>query len=641
MSEPFLSQLREQSKPSAAVKNRVRRQVLRRIAPMESLFADVQKSMMPTAAVKNRMKARTMSRIQAGHALGILEQIRDIVTPSPELRSRLHGHILLRLSPIRTASRSYRPLKWTASFALFALAIRVSPFLFIAPPTIADSAVTLLPTRGEVSVSVGGLWQPVSNEMTLEPGTMLRTHDGELSILFHDDGVIRLGPNTTITLLDTEKRFGSAFATLNPTLTLFTGELWVQGLMPGNVSGIRVETSYGTVVVNEGSVSVAEDDTVTVRVFDRRAKVIHSNQDISLVAGQRTEIWEGSIPLVKKISDTQYDESWPSQNLARDAVHRREIAQIQQERRTSVAGILPTSRLYPVKRVAEAMDVLLTFDEDARMQKRIAHANTRLNEAAALLSEDQVTDAAAPLAEYTRVLLAMADDSEMGTLQHFLVQQSLAEATSDMAAALPSDEFYLLKKAVLEASVVIDGDISTEDIQGMLIMDTLAALIYAVNEGDVTDVQKTWIELQPHLALLEQEEVTLREDMHKEILALLGRFAEAVSDRESQVASIDPELTEQVKQYLPVDASETVSVMSDEELALLVQGIRDRIFTYHMTRSRLNQFVAELRAMEGHPEQGRILRRLYLALPDGPELFPERIRREITRLRWQREGEII
>ncbi|PIQ75796.1 hypothetical protein COU78_00295 [Candidatus Peregrinibacteria bacterium CG10_big_fil_rev_8_21_14_0_10_49_24] len=641
MSEPFLSQLRDQAKPSAAVKNRVRSRVMRRIAPAESLFADVRKNVAPTTSVRNRVRARTMRQIHAGHALGVLEQIRDIVTPSPALRSKLHGQIFMRLEPIRVASRSYRPLKWTASFALFALAIRVSPFLFLAPPTIADSAVTLLPTRGEVSVSVGGLWQPVSNEMTLEPGTMLRTHDGELSILFHDDGVIRLGPNTTISLNDTAKRFGPDSATLNPTLTLFTGELWVQGLMPAYVSGIRVETSYGTVVVNEGSVSVAEDDTVTVRVFDRRAKVLHGSQEISLVAGQRTELWEGNIPLVKKIAETQYDADWPSQNLARDAVHRREIAQLQQERRASVAGILPTSKLYPVKRVAEAMDVLLTFDEDARMQKRIAHANTRLNEAAALLSEDQVTDAAAPLAEYTQVLLAMAGDFETGTLQYFLLQQSLAEATSDMAAALPDDEFYLLKKAVLEASVAIDGVVSAEDVQGMLIMDTLAALIYAVSEGDVANVQKTWIELQPHLAMLEQEEITLQEDMHKEILALLGRFAEAVQSRESQVASIDPELTDQLKAYLPVDHAETVSVMSDEELTILVQGIRDRIFTYHMTRSRLNQFAAEVRAMEGHPEQGRILRRLYVVLPDGPELFPDRIRKEITRVRWQREGDMI
>lgn len=641
MSEPFLTQLRKETQPSEAVKSRIRQRMMRRITPAESVLSQVRKENVPTSAMKKRVWVRTLSQIQVDHAEGVLEHIRDLVTPSPQLRSKLYGQIALRLAPTRVMSRSYRPLKWTASFALFALAIRVSPFLFIAPPTVADSVVTLLPTRGEVSVSIGGLWQPVSSELTLEPGMLLRTHDGEMSILFHDDGVVRLGPNTTIALNDTTKHFGPPTANVSPTFTMYTGELWVQGLVPGHLEGLSIETSYGTITVNEGSVAIAEDDTVNVLVFDRRATVVHGEQEIALVAGQRTETWEGNIPLVKKIADARYQESWPKQNLARDAVHRREIAQMQQERRAALAGILPTSKLYPVKRVAEAVDVLLTFDEDARMQKRISHANTRLNEAAKLLAEDQISDAAVPLAEYSAVFLALADDSELGTLQHFLLQQSLAEASTDMAAALPDEEFYLLKKAVLEASVAVDGVVSTEHVQSILVMDALAALIYAVEAGEVAAVQKTWVELQPHLALLEQESSVLQEDMHKEMLALLGRFAETVQDHEAQIAALDPELVGQLEQYLPSKPSQAVAIMSDEEIAALVQGIRDRIFVYHMTRSRQNQFVAEIKALAGNPEQGRILRRLYFSLPDGPESFPERIRREITHLRWQKVGEVI
>ena len=54
-----------------------------------------------------------------------------------------------------------------------------------------------------------------------------------------------------------------------------------------------------------------------------------------------------------------------------------------------------------------------------------------------------------------------------------------------------------------------------------------------------------------------------------------------------------------------------------------------------MQRSRVNQLIAELRAVRGHPEEGRILRRLYQALPGGPENFPDRIQKEITRLQWE------
>jgi len=641
MSSPLFTTLRKETKPSAAVKNRIYGKIQRRISPAEFFCAEVQAGLATGIEARKRVWLRVARRIQTEHALSLLERLREIATPPAALRARLFARILPCLQPVIASTRMYRPLKWAASFALFALAVRVAPFLILAEPTVADSAVTLLPTRGEVSVSVGGMWQPVTDEFVLEPGTILRTGDGEASILFHDDGVLRLDANTTVMLHDTAKRFGSSSSDVTPTFALYTGRLWVQGLVPTHVQGLAVATSYGTVLVNEGSLSVAEDEAVDVEVFDRRATVLQGGDEIVLVAGERTRMWEENIPLVKRIANERYDESWTEQNLARDAVHRREIAQLQQERRAAMAGILPTSRLYPVKRAAEAVDVLLTFGEDARTQKRLTYANTRLNEAAALLAGDQGAQAAEPLAEYRAVLLALADGSEEGTLTQFLLEQSLSEASADMAAALPDDAFYLLKQAVLEASVEIDGAVTADDIQGLLIMDALAALIQTVEAGEVEGVQKAWVDLQPHLALTEQEDSKMQEGVHKEILALLTRFALAVQEHEEQIAAIDPELVDQLAAYLPSGSESAVPVMSEEELQILVQSIYDRIFLYHMTRSRVNQFFAEVKALAGHPEEGRILRRLYVTLPDGPEQFPSRVRREITNLRWAREGGII
>ena len=641
MPSPLLVNLRKETKPSAAVKKRVYAQIQRRISPAESLCTEMRAELAPGKAVQKRIWARIASQIQSEHALSLLERLRELASPPADLRARLLAQIMPRLQPVIASTQTYRALKWTAAFALVALTVRITPFLILATPTVAESVVTLMPTRGEVYISVGGMWQPVSGEIAMEPGTMFRTRNSEASILFHDDGVLRLAPNTTVELNDTAKRLGPQPPDIMPTFTLYTGRLWVQGLVPTHVRGLTIATSYGFVTVNEGSVSVAEDDVVDVEVFDRRATVVHNGDKIVLVSGERTQMWEGNIPLVKKVTNEQYEAGWSTQNLARDAVHRREIAQLQQERRASMAGILPTSKFYPVKRVAEAVDVLFTFGEDARMQKRLTHANTRLNEAAALLSEDQGVDVAKQLAEYRTILLALADNSDDGALIHFLLEQSLSEASADTAAALPDDAFYLLKQAVLEASVELEGVVSAEDIQGVLIMDTLAALIQAVEEGGVADVQRTWVELQPHLVLLEQEETALQADVHKEILALLTRFALVVHEREAQIASIDPELVDQLAVYLPNIAEVSVPIMTDEELNILVQSIRERIFVYHMTRSRLNQFVAEMKAVAGHPEEGRILRRLYFSLPDGPEQFPSRVRREITHLRWERAGEVI
>lgn len=641
MSDSLLSDLRQSTKPSAAVKKRVFERVRSRIAPAEAAMLASHAALSPAKEAGTAVWARILRDIRPQHALTLLEYIREFLSPAPGLQPRLYGQVALRLAPIRSVSGSYRALKWTAAVALFAVAVRVTPFLVLATPTVAESVVTFVPTRGEVSVSIGGLWQPVTGEITLEPGMMLRTHEGEASILFHDDGVVRLDANTTIALHDTAKRLGPPPPDVLPTLTLYTGRLWVQGLIPAHVRGLTVSTSYGHITVNEGSVSIAEDDVVDILVFDRRATVHDEGQDIALISGERTQLWEGNVPLVKKVADARYQDSWSRQNLSRDAVHRREIAQIQQERRAAMAGILPTSRLYSVKRVAEAMDVLLTFDGDARTQKRIAHANTRLNEAAALLSENRGTDAIAPLAEYRQMLLALADTSEDGTLTQFLLQQSLEQASADTAAALPDDSLYLLKQAVLEASVAVDGSVRSDDVKGVLIMDTLAALIQAVEAGALADVQKTWIDLQPHLALLEDESFVLRDDVRKEVLALLSRFAVTVQEHGEQMAALDPELVGELERYLPSEEVAAVPQMSEEQMQRVVQDIRDRIFTYHMTQPRLNQFVAELKALAGHPEQGPILRRLYLTLPDGPEQFPDRVRKEITQLRWERAGDVL
>ena len=73
----------------------------------------------------------------------------------------------------------------------------------------------------------------------------------------------------------------------------------------------------------------------------------------------------------------------------------------------------------------------------------------------------------------------------------------------------------------------------------------------------------------------------------------------------------------------------------------IVMGIKEKIFVYDMTKSRINQFIAEMKALDGHPDQGRILRRLAMTLPDGPESFPDKVYKEIVKLRWENVGSTI
>jgi hypothetical protein len=57
--------------------------------------------------------------------------------------------------------------------------------------------------------------------------------------------------------------------------------------------------------------------------------------------------------------------------------------------------------------------------------------------------------------------------------------------------------------------------------------------------------------------------------------------------------------------------------LSESELNAQVQAIVDRIFALKLPRSRYNELMNAMRDLEGNPNRGTILRRLYRALPEN------------------------
>ena len=630
--EKFLKGIQKDIRPSANLKAKIKQSMQSRIATDSPLFAELKSAASPKKALQKTVWSRISSQIELPQA-DAFTRIKIAFQPSIELKEQIKARVLASLEPVQQIA--YWPLtaKWTAAFALFGILVRISPMLFIASPTVAETQALLIPTRGEVSVSIGGMWQKVEREIVLEPGMKLRTHDGEASIVLHDDGVIRLDSKTTVELQDLADRLEPA-SEIFPTLTLFTGQLWVQGLVPPQLRGITVATSHGHVTVNEGSVSIAEDDFVDVDVYDRLATVQKNGEQVYLASGERTRLFEDNVLLVKKVPAKWYQYSWADQNLMRDAVHRHDIAQMQHERRIAQAGILPTSRFYAVKRFAELMDVWLTFDQEARVEKQLQVAETRLNEAAALIYNGDEADVV--LGEYRETLQAIAGGEHNGSLAEFLVQRAIAGSTAQMTAALPGDESYAIKKMVLETSAELaDGSNLQENAQRTLLIDGLAAMMRSADEGRIDMVQSVWSDLHPYLLTLEDENLSLDPAMYKEAKMLLTFLASSLHVARKRGASIDPELLDDIAMYLPAPKDTSVVSLSEEEVMHIVMTIREKIFVYDMTKSRINQFIADIKALDGHPDQGRILRRLAVALPDGPENFPQRVYKEIVKLRWE------
>lgn len=589
----------------------------------------------PEMHVRQRAWHHVLRGIAPVRSTAALGQLQDLLMPASSAFSRIRMHLLGRLAPVAVHPSRHisRPVSWVAAFALLAFVVRLSPALFLAPQTVAESSVTLLPTGGTVSVLVRGLWQPIHSETTIIDAAQLRTGpEGGATIILHDDGNMRLDEDTAITLVDLVDRPQARSS--DDALRLSSGRLWLQGLLPASVHGITVATPHGDVTVHGGSVSIAVGTVADIRVWDRKVRIEHAGREMTLVAGERTELWADNVPRITRIDAEGYDDPWVAENLRRDAAHRREIAQMQQERRARRAGILPTSPLYSVKRAAEQMDVLLTFDAETKVQKRLQQASTRLSEAAALLQQG-ASGAILSLEEYKQTLLSLASGSGANGLTEGLLRQEVAENVAEFSASLPSDGSYLLKQAVLETTAVIaEAGSGSLSVEGMVLEDMVGALRQAVQEKNADHIAMLAGAIRPRLEQLTAsgavQDDGLDEELRKEIASVLSSFDPSIAEN----ADGSGALLDAVADLLPGTAapavgrsgatlpmaearpSIVVEPLTDEQIAALTSRIRKRILVYSMQRPRWNQLQMELKELAGHPDEGRILRALYRALEE-------------------------
>lgn len=567
----------------------------------------VRAALEPEAGAQVRIWNRIRERIAPSRARGFLDQVRAYLTPAD------HGAISFGSFAPAHVTVPVRPFKWVAAFAVVIVALRASPLLFLAPQTIAQSAVLLRPTRGFVAVSIDGLSQPVDHELELQRSIAIATGDGEASVILHDDGTVRLGDDTSIILQDLSDRpeKGSGLATL----TLSSGTAWIQGLVPDHLRGLSVATPAGVVTVHGGSVSVTVDgQNVTVEAWDRHARLEREDQaDVVLVAGERMTVNGGQLA-VDRMPRQAYDAPWPAQNLQRDAVHQRAIAQEQRERIAARAGILPTSRLYPMKRIAEEVDVLLTFDHETAVKKRVAQATTRLNEATTLIADGQ-SGATIQLQEYQDAMLGIASGSG-DALSQQLAEEGVAENVAQLGAQLPDDGVYAVKKVVLETSAKLPTQpIDQSDVDAAVVGDAVDAIEIAAVEGDHQAVQDGLQTLVPYIEDL-PDDGTLDPTTKKEVISRLTRVADALQGDANVEGGSGAVALRTVSRVIRVHvpAEPIVAHLTEDEVAAMVRSILDRVFVYSQYVGQTNQLTLELRRLRGHPDEGMILRALYSSL---------------------------
>ncbi len=580
----------------------------------------------PDRGVRRRLRTRMMRTIGAedGLAMSAAASRADL---SAERKASLKASILNRLH-VRKAPWASSFIKWTAAFAMFVLLVRSLPLVLLAPVLQAETGVQLV-TSGDVHVTVAGIDAILSATTFLRGPMTIRTGDSQATIIFNDDGVVRLDSNTEIRLHDIGDR--PHFASMRPTLELKSGRLWALGLLPPSFTPISVGTSKGIASVNAGSISVEDDGKrVEVAAYDRGANFHSPNQDTLLVAGeQMVATARGLTP--GKISVRQFDDPWVSVNQDMDAVHRVEITQLQQERREKSAGILPTSSLYLAKRLAEKVDIVFTFDGDSRIEKQVRQADTRLNEALTLIGEGQQDEAQAPLNEYRQALASVAGSGDSGA--KFLLQRQIAEVTSSITVASASDlgdgQQQELQQTVLDLSAAIPDAVQSPDIKGYVLVDKLIELNQSLRlSQSITGALVSYESIKPELTELLKENGA-HPLLKKEATALLADLEKKVKELTPQDAG-NPTIIAMQKdlaQYLPPEEEKKNLLAFEAGLDAEVDAMVKRIFNigangeigFKSPRSRYNQLMNEMANMRINkdPNRGTKLRRLYRKLPEG------------------------
>lgn len=589
-----VSQLKSKSELQKAIKSKV----LNRIEHPKTLSL-VRDSLTPARGQKEGIWQRVLQGLGEGAASPLWDRVRASLGAASQ--PALWQRVLERIS-VPTSSWSLTPaLRFAATFVLFVFLVRMSPALF-APPTAAKTDVELRPTLGEVSVLIGGLFQPVDEPITLSKSALIQTGiDDEATIIFHDAAVLRLGANTTVSLHDLSERPSSEYS---PTMTVYRGKLWVQSFLSTRSQPLTIGTEQGIVQVREGSISFMqggdeESAGTDIRVWNRSATVVRDTEMVTLFAGDRVTLQSGERAFVTKMSTIASDDAWTKANLASDLVHQREIARLQQQRLAKQAGVLPTSAFYPVKRLAEQVDVLMTIGSEAKAEKLLQQAETRLSEAAALIAEGSVNEAKASLDEYKQTIQEVASGSG-DTLVHSLVTERVALASEAVSAALPDDSVYLVKEAVTTALADSPVQMENHDAERELLSDQLAALVRQIGVGaDPRELRAEEQRISAAIAALQIETDGVPPTYFEEARATLIRARAEITAAEARLNISGSSSTINIT---PIE-------LSDSQVDSYVSRMLRPLNSVTQLRTKINELYISLRALRGHPDAGRILRK--------------------------------
>ncbi|MEA3398838.1 MAG: DUF5667 domain-containing protein [Patescibacteria group bacterium] len=313
-------------------------------------------------------------------------------------------------------------------------AVMVMAKTITAPPP--EAVVSSLSGKAEIKLAGSENWIGLASGRKLSPGDAIRTgSDGQVAINFFDSSTSRVGPGSEL-VFDALVIDEYDHAKTRVSLSIKVGRVWsrILQLLDREAvfeisSSVTVATVRGTafdfevkadglasVRTASGSVRVAaiKEEEITDPATSKIKKikrvveesVLHQGQEISI--DQTLALEKPGKLKANSIPEDIITGDWFKNNEKEDQKFEVEIKEKKTEQMRQTAGILPGSKLYAIKRLAEKTKIAFTAGSEDRIALQAAFAGRRLAEAQSLAGAGDNLAAKRILNEYQEQLDAVS-----------------------------------------------------------------------------------------------------------------------------------------------------------------------------------------------------------------------------------------
>lgn len=453
------------------------------------------------------------------------------------------------------------------------------------PVTRAAKRTSFQELYGDVNVVRDGSEIIASKYMELQEGDTIVTGENGLAVIrYFDDSVSRLSPFTELRM----QRFyqdENIRAKTKVEIELSYGRVWNQV-----VNLVEDQSSFEVSANNikarsSGKASFdinkkEDDSSVSVAVFENKVEVSvpdkrKENKTI-VVEGYVVEVDENDSKEDKIALLSKEDELWVNVNMAEDKQHKKEVDKEKEEESKKDAGLLPTDALYSAKKINESTKLLVAPDAVSKNKIKIDIAVKRLNEATALLVDENKESAQLQLNDFAKIIDEVAVEIAYSDELKEYAKYAFADKEKDLSTALPDGRRYMAKEALREAKLKLA--ITDEEKKEVSLKSATEKVVEAKElfaDEKQEHAQVTLIEAAKEIAMVSAKDYGATVDpktveQKEQTLSTVRVLKSAVQDNEEidseikMIISVTEEALEKPAEVVPESDSAVVVTIEEE-----------------------------------------------------------------------------